>query len=178
MLSRLLLVLMAIMVVPFGSYAADVGDVIPHQLNLKDQSGQDQTFDTLKGENGLVVVFVRSADWCPYCKVQLIDLQAGGELITSLGYNIVTVSYDDTTTLEKFADKYKMDIPMLSDDGSEAIRAFGILNENTKPGSRAYGIPHPTIYVVDTEGHIEHILSEEGFKKRPSVEMVAAAIKG
>jgi len=30
---------------------------------LKDQSGGDQSIDTLRGANGTVLLFVRSADW-------------------------------------------------------------------------------------------------------------------
>ncbi|MCP5118437.1 MAG: hypothetical protein GY953_47100 [bacterium] len=39
-----------------------VGERIPH-FEAVDQDGKRQTFDTLKGENGLVLMFVRSADW-------------------------------------------------------------------------------------------------------------------
>ncbi len=38
------------------------GKRIP-EFRLKDQLGQEQTFDSLKGRKGLVLTFVRSADW-------------------------------------------------------------------------------------------------------------------
>ena len=39
-----------------------VGERIP-RFTLKDQHGREQTFDSLRGPNGLVLAFVRSADW-------------------------------------------------------------------------------------------------------------------
>lgn len=38
-------------------------------FSLISNSGEPRTFETLKGRRGLVLVFVRSADWCPFCKV-------------------------------------------------------------------------------------------------------------
>lgn len=39
-----------------------VGAKIP-AFEARDQQGRVQTFDTLKGPKGLVLLFVRSADW-------------------------------------------------------------------------------------------------------------------
>jgi peroxiredoxin len=39
-----------------------VGEKIP-QFEAVDQSGRRQTFDSLRGPNGLLLLFHRSADW-------------------------------------------------------------------------------------------------------------------
>jgi peroxiredoxin len=39
-----------------------VGERIP-SFRLTDQHGREQTLETLRGPNGLVLAFVRSADW-------------------------------------------------------------------------------------------------------------------
>ena len=39
-----------------------IGATIP-RFEARDQSGRLRTFDDLKGPNGLMLVFVRSADW-------------------------------------------------------------------------------------------------------------------
>ncbi len=39
-----------------------VGETIP-RFEARDQSGRLRTFDDLRGPNGLMLVFVRSADW-------------------------------------------------------------------------------------------------------------------
>lgn len=40
----------------------EVGSTVP-AFSLVDQNGQPRGIDNLKGPNGLVLVFVRSADW-------------------------------------------------------------------------------------------------------------------
>lgn len=44
------------------SWSLSVGSEIP-AINMLDQDGQAQTFESLKGENGLLLFFNRSADW-------------------------------------------------------------------------------------------------------------------
>ena len=157
--------------------AADVELSIPHMLEAQDQNNETQSFDTLKGENGAVLVFVRSTDWCPFCQKQLIDLQNNKTQIEELGYSLIAISYDSVETQKAFSDKHSIQYTLLSDQRSEIIKAFGILNTEYPKGTRAYGIPHPTIYVVDQGGMITNKLAEEGYKKRPPVEAIVEAIK-
>lgn len=155
---------------------AGIGDEIPHDLSAPDQNGEQQSFESVKGQKGITLVFVRSADWCPYCQLQLNELRdANGEL-EQLGYPVVTVSYDSPEKLDAFAKKSDIDYTMLSDPGSEIIRAFGILNEEHAVGTFAYGIPHPTIYIVGNDKIIRAKLAEEGYKTRPGIDEIKAEI--
>lgn len=52
----------------FGSaqaadYGARVGEPIPHQLEVPDQTNQVQSFVTLKKNRGLIMLFSRSLAW-------------------------------------------------------------------------------------------------------------------
>src|SRR4051812_46906013 len=51
-----------------------VGTRVP-DFSLRDQQGQSRTLSSLMGPKGLMLVFYRSADWCPYCKTQLAELE-------------------------------------------------------------------------------------------------------
>lgn len=156
--------------------ATGPGDALPHSLAAKDQSGADQTFDTLKGENGAVLVFTRSADWCPFCQRQMIDLNAIQSDLAERGYTLVSVSYDSVEKLQVFGAKHGIAYKMLSDPDSEIIKAFGILNEEMKPGSRFYGIPHPAIYIVSSDGTVEAVLKEENYRDRPEPQLILDTI--
>src|ERR1700719_2448605 len=57
------------------SFGLDLGRTAP-AFSVRDQFGREQTLETLKGPKGTVLLFYRSADWCPYCKGQLIQLQS------------------------------------------------------------------------------------------------------
>ncbi|MFK7838896.1 MAG: peroxiredoxin family protein [Bdellovibrionales bacterium] len=155
----------------------EIGQPFPVALSLEDSNGDVQTLESIRGEKGTVLVFVRSVDWCPYCQVQLLDLKADGKEIDELGYNIVPVSYDSTEALNKFKTKYKFPYTLLSDEGSSIIKELGILNENYDSDHFAYGVPHPTIFLLRYDGTVFDILYEEGHRKRPHVERVLGSVK-
>lgn len=157
--------------------AAEVGQDIPTDLALVDKDGTLQNFDSVKGEKGAVLVFVRSADWCPFCQKQLIALRDYGSAIEEMGYNIVSISYDLPDAIKVFSTKRRIPFTMLSDKGSETVKAFGILNEEHKPGTFYYGIPRPHVYVVNVNGVIQAILAEDGYKDRPQVDQIVETIK-
>ncbi len=159
------------------SFASDIlgpniGDTIPHALDLNDQDGEPQTLDSLAGEKGLVLFFVRSLDWCPYCKVQALDLNNRSAEFTDLGYNVATISYDDEGVLKTFSDKYQITFSALSDQGSDVIKAFGLLNEEYEADSFAYGVPHPVVFVIYPDQTIGAKYAEEGYKERPNLNTI------
>ena len=67
------------------------------------EDGQRQTLDSLKGPKGLVLVFSRSADWCPYCKTQLADLNQQAEGFRRRGLGVASLTYDSVDVLRNFA---------------------------------------------------------------------------
>lgn len=144
-----------------------VGAKIP-AFEMTDQNGQAQTFEKLRGPKGMLLVFFRSADWCPYCKSMLVDLNREVAAYKSKGLSIVGVSYDSFAILKTFADRQKIAFPLLSDAGSKTIRAFGILNTNIAPGDPSYGIPFPGSYVVDAKGVVKSKYFEDDYTERYS----------
>ena len=52
----------------------------------------DVTLADLAGEKGTVIAFFRSADWCPYCQKQLVDLKEAAMPLDELGWTLVGVS--------------------------------------------------------------------------------------
>ena len=145
---------------------------------LVDTRGATQTFETLAGAKGTVVAFVRSADWCPFCKKQLIDLEAAAAPLAAAGWTLVAVSYDPVETLAGYKADKSLSYELLSDEGSVAIKAFNLLNTDTKPGSRYDGIPHPAIVFIGADGTIKQTLREDGYKTRPAVDLVIETAEG
>ena len=119
-----------------------------------------------------LTAFVRSADWCPYCQKQLKQIDDISGELAEMGWPLVAISYDDPDILSKFADKNGLGFELLSDPDSAAIMAFNLLNEQMKSGSRYYGIPHPAIMFVGTDETIRAVLREEGYKNRPSLDVI------
>nr|QQZ49828.1 redoxin domain-containing protein [Phenylobacterium glaciei] len=51
-----------------------MGSRIP-PIAARDMAGKPVTVRDLSDKNGVVLVFFRSAKWCPYCQKQLIELK-------------------------------------------------------------------------------------------------------
>jgi peroxiredoxin len=150
-----------------------VGQQVP-AFSATDQSGRTQTLQSIMGPKGAMLVFFRSADWCPYCKIQLVELQESLGAIRKQGLGVAAISYDSIGTLKNFTDRQHIAYPLLSDPDSKIIRAFDILNETTKPGTFAYGIPYPGIYIVDMQGKVMSKYFEDDFRERVSTGNILA----
>lgn len=153
-----------------------VGSPLP-AINAVDQNGDNHSLADLSGEKGLVLVMSRSFDWCPYCIRQLQQLVEAEAQFNALGFNVATMTYDPVATLKEAEEEYETTFPMLYDEDSAHIKAMGILNLQYEPGNRAYGIPYPGIFVLDSAGVIRAKLAEEDYRVRPDFSLVLEAAK-
>ena len=153
-----------------------IGTKIPTPFAAQDAAGVKKAFVDIVGENGAVLVFVRSAAWCPFCQRQLKDIETIAAPLRARGYRLNAISYDAPDVLAKFAAKYGITYQMLSDRGSAMIDAFDIRDPQYKEGSIAFGVPKPVIFIVDRGGIVRGKLAEEGFKIRPPVEAIMATV--
>ena len=156
--------------------SAEVQQLLP-AFRLADQTGAEQSLETLVGEQGLVLVFVRSVDWCPYCKNQVKDFQARFDDFKTLGFHVAVVSYDSQEKTNAFAKASEISFPLLSDTNSGLIRAAGILDTQHAEGSRFYGIPKPTVFILNSEGNIEAQFAEESYKDRPDIDNILQMLR-
>ncbi len=140
--------------------------------------GTAATLKSIRGEHGTVLIFFRSVKWCPYCKKQMIDFKAATAPLAERGYKLAAISYDDAATQTAFAEKEGITLTFLSDPGSKTIDAWALRDPQYKPDSFAYGVPRPSIFVLDRKGVVRAKLAEDGYKVRPTVEAVLAAVDG
>ncbi|MEQ1772046.1 MAG: redoxin domain-containing protein, partial [Devosia sp.] len=74
-------------------FGPNVGDVLP-PISAMDQAGAQRDLASLSGENGLVLLVTRAADWCPYCQQQMIEIEGIRPQIERRGWRVATVSTD------------------------------------------------------------------------------------
>ena len=159
-----------------ATFGPKVGARAPDVGALPDQDGKARTLKDLAGKKGVVLMFYRSAAWCPFCQAQLIAMNGGAAEIEARGYRIVGVSYDAPDVLKAFTDKRGISYSLLSDPKSDVIDRWGLRDPQYKQGSRAYGVPRPAIFVIDRKGVIRASLAEETYLKRPPVAEVVKAL--
>jgi peroxiredoxin len=145
-----------------------IGQAAP-DFRLVDQRGQASTRDSLMGPNGLMLVFSRSADWCPYCKTQMLELQSRAEEIKSRGLGLAVITYDSPAILADFTERRGITYALLSDAGSATIKKYGILNTTVDPSSTDYGIPFPGTFVLNTRGAVTAKFFEQAYQERTTV---------
>lgn len=131
----------------------------------------------LYGKKGLVLVLFRSADWCPYCKKHLIEINQWAEKIAQQGFQIAAISYDSPEILQQFKVKAGISFTLLADVDHRTVKNYGVLNEKYQPDHRHYGIPHPGVLVIDKEGKLLSKHFFKGYKKRVTGEAIVAELK-
>jgi peroxiredoxin len=170
-----LLLLLATSGLPLAAQAAGEpmpGDSFPHKLAVADQSGKLQSLQALMGPKGLVVFFVRSADWCPFCKGQLVDANRHLAAFKTAGFQVASVSVDEVPLLSEFAKSQSIGYTMLSDPKGAINLSLGIRDEQYPLGTKAFGVPRPTLYVLDAKGIVRLRYQEKTFRTRPDLDAV------
>lgn len=155
-----------------------VGSKVPTIGMPQDETGKPRSLESVSGEKGTVLFFFRSASWCPYCQLQLMDLNSGVAELARRGYGLAGISYEPPAVDAAFVQKRGLKYPLLSDPKSEIIARYKLHDPQYKPGSRAYGVPQPVIFILDRDGVVKAKLYEDTYTKRPPVKLVLETIDG
>jgi peroxiredoxin len=162
-------------------YASDPslqpGSRIP-AFTLKDQDGDAQTLKSLSGPNGLLLLFNRSADWCPFCKSQLIDLETARHNFESKGIHVASITYDSTQILKAFATRRNLHYSLLSDPDSTIIDAFGVRNHDAEATGTKAGIAIPNYFLIAPDGTIRQRYAETELLDRVTASYVYESLFG
>jgi len=102
----------------------------------------------------LVLYFYPRAD-TPGCTTQAVDFTAMKADFAALDADILGVSKDPVTKLEKFAAKRDLAIPLASDETSDLCEAFGVWVEKNMYGKTYMGIERST-FVIGPDGNIAY----------------------
>lgn len=158
-------------ITPFFSKAVPInigpalGDKAP-VLSVINTNKQAVTINDLTGNKGLIILFFRSADWCPFCKRHLLELNEYADKFKALGYGLSAISYDSTDVLNQFSKEENISYPLLSDQAAATISAYKILNPEYRMGDEHYGIPAPGVVIINSEGKVAYKYFFEGYVKR------------
>lgn len=135
-------------------------------VNATWQARELRTLREFAGRNGTVFVATRSADWCPYCMKQMIQLQEHKAAYDEAGIGIVAMTYDQPALQQAFIQKWGIEYPILHDVDALSFKTLGILNRSYEPGDDAYGIPHPGTIIIDPQGKVVGKLFLEAYSVR------------
>jgi hypothetical protein len=81
-----------------------------------------------------------------------VQLQNAKQRFEAHGLKLAAISYDSPAILKDFADRHKIEFPLLADPGSEIIRSYNVLNAEAKGMTK--GMAYPGFFYVDSSGVI------------------------
>ena len=165
---------------PFGP---SVGTNIAEVIAAPDSTGATRTFADLAGENGLVLNFNRSVDWCPFCKAQTVAVDEAFSEFADRGYNVVVLTTDTPRKLARYVAERDPSLTLISDADSTIIAALGLEDPQYPEGHRRHGLPYPETLILSPEGVVEARVAlddlygqNNAFRERVAVSDVLAAI--
>ncbi len=143
------------------------GDKMP-AINAEDQKGRLWQREDLLGRK--TVLYAYPKDSTPGCTAEACDLRDNYDRFLALGYNVLGVSKDSLASHIKFAEKYALPFPLLSDPEHLLLEALGAWGEKKLYGKTYSGTLRKTfifdengictdiIEKVDTKNHSAQIL--------------------
>ena len=105
-----------------------------------------------------------------------MELQSRYADLQTRGIGVAAILYDPPEMLKAFAEARGIKFPLLSDSGSAVIKRYDILNRETDPDSRAYGIPYPGTFNLDTNGRVLQRFFEQRYQERFTVSSIAVRL--
>ena len=93
------------------------------------------------------------------------------------GVVVAASTYDAVEQNAKFKSSEELAYTLLSDQEAKTVKSLGILNEDHEEGSFAYGVPHPGVILIDTEGKVVLKRAEEKYSDRPSMDDLLEDVK-
>ena len=153
------------------------GDKVPVNLALLDSAGKPTTLADHMGMHGMVLVMVRSADWCPFCRLQLRHAKDIQGSLSRHGLSLASLSYDAPDKLRAFVASEEIGYAMLSDKNSRLIDVLGLRDPQYAPDSFAYGVPRASVLVLGPDGTVREKFVANDYRSRPTNEMVLEMAK-
>lgn len=153
------------------------GAKAPVEMALMNHKSEPVALAQGMGEKGMVLLLVRSADWCPFCKAQLSRSKEIQAPLAALGYSLAGLSYDKPPLLAAFSERNGITYQLYSDPGSKMIGALGLRDPQYEEGSFAFGVPRATVLVLAPDGTVKAKFVDEDYRSRQSNEQVLDMVK-
>jgi peroxiredoxin Q/BCP len=114
-------------------------------FTLKDQYDKNHSLTDYKGK--WVVLYFYPKDNTPGCTREACSFRDSYHELQKLGVVILGISKDSVASHKKFADKYNLNFPILSDKSKEVIKAYKAWGSKKFMGREYEGILRNTCLV-------------------------------
>ena len=140
-----------------ASATLEVGQPAPG-FSLQSLNGDWVKLSQLKG-NKILMIFYRG-HWCPFCVGHLQDIQTLLPELEKRGYQVLAISPDDASGMQKMAERMDRPYEFLSDANLAVTDLYGIRRDEE--------LPHPAMILLDEQSIVQWFYIGEDYKTRPS----------
>lgn len=126
-------------------------------FSLPNQDGNVVSLSQFKGKK--VVLYFYPKDDTPGCTKESCAFRDGMDEIRESGAVVLGVSGDSVDSHKKFAKKFNLNFPLLSDERKTVLRAYGVWKEKSLYGRKFMGIERTT-FIIDEQGTIDDIFQK------------------
>ena len=123
-------------------------------FTLPNQDGKPVSLSDFKGKK--VVLYFYPKDDTPGCTKESCAFRDGFDEIQENGAVVVGVSPDSVASHKKFAKKYDLNFPLLSDESKSMLEKYGVWKEKSMYGRTYMGVERTTL-IIDPDGKIGEI---------------------
>ena len=123
-------------------------------FDLPTGDGKNLSLKSLKGKK--VVLYFYPKDNTSGCTKEACSFRDDLRKFQKKNTVIVGVSTDSVQSHRKFAEKFDLPFPLLSDEGKDLVQKYGVWKEKSMYGKKYMGIERTT-FVIDEKGTITHV---------------------
>jgi len=137
-------------------------------FNLPSSTGDKLALKDLAGK--YVIIYFYPRDNTPGCTTEANDFNEALRKIKARDAVVIGVSKDSIASHCKFADKYKLKFPLLSDPDGKMLEKYDAWGEKNMYGKKSMGIIRSTVLIgpdgkvikhfpkVKVKGHVEAVI--------------------
>jgi thioredoxin-dependent peroxiredoxin len=123
-------------------------------FNLLSGNGKKYSLKDFAGRK--LVLYFYPRDNTSGCTKEARSFENKRAVMKKNGAIVVGVSTDSADSHAKFASKYGLTFPLLSDEKKSVVKVFGVWKEKSMYGKKYFGVERTTV-VIDEKGIIRHI---------------------
>ena len=141
------------------------GDKAP-RFSLPSDDGTVVTLSDFKGKK--VILYFYPKDLTPGCTQEACDFRDASSVVKKKKAVVLGISKDPVKLHLKFKEKYTLNFPLLSDEGGQVCKAYGVWQNKKFMGRSYMGIVRTT-FVISEKGTVEKVFESVKVKGHAGV---------
>lgn len=135
-----------------------VDDLLGH-----DMDGREVRLSQFPGKK--IALYFYPKDSTPGCTAQACNLRDNLPALEAAGYQVIGVSVDSPESHRKFAAKYALPFPLISDADHSLVEKFGVWGEKKLAGRKYMGT-FRTTFIISPDGRVERVITPKEVKTK------------